>query len=84
MSPFSKPHYVSHTVGDHTSLLALIEQRFLPAGTHLTERDKVANPLLDMFDFDASPSLNATIPTAPLPTSSDPGCPFAGGGSGDL
>src|SRR6184192_1658302 len=29
VSPFSKPHYVSHTVADHTSLLALIEKRFL-------------------------------------------------------
>ena len=29
VSPFAKPHYVSHTVGDHTSLLALIEKRFM-------------------------------------------------------
>src|SRR5262249_24703 len=29
VSPFSKPHYVSHAIGDHTSLLALIERRFL-------------------------------------------------------
>ncbi len=29
VSPFSKPHYVSHTQGDHTSLLAFIEKRFL-------------------------------------------------------
>src|SRR5262249_7275929 len=28
VSPFSKPHYVSHTVSDHTSLLAFIEKRF--------------------------------------------------------
>jgi len=28
VSPFAKPHYVSHT-GDHTSTLALIEKRFL-------------------------------------------------------
>src|SRR5207245_736209 len=28
-SPFSKPHYVSHTIGDHTSMLAFIEKRFL-------------------------------------------------------
>jgi phospholipase C len=34
VSPFSKPHYVSHTTGDHTSLLAFIEKRFLSiAGT---------------------------------------------------
>jgi phospholipase C len=29
VSPFSKPQYVSHTQGDHTSLLAFIEKRFL-------------------------------------------------------
>jgi phospholipase C len=32
VSPFSKRHYVSHTVGDHTSLLAFIEKRFLSTG----------------------------------------------------
>ena len=32
VSPFSKPGYVSHTVGDHTSVLALIEKRFLSVG----------------------------------------------------
>src|SRR5215469_10426935 len=30
ISPFAKPHYVSHMVGDHTSMLAFIEQRFCP------------------------------------------------------
>lgn len=29
ISPFAKQHYVSHTVGDHTSMLAFIEKRFL-------------------------------------------------------
>jgi hypothetical protein len=29
ISAFSKPHYVSHTTGSHTSLLAFIESRFL-------------------------------------------------------
>jgi phospholipase C len=76
VSPFAKPQYVSHTVGDHTSLLALIEKRFLPAGTHLTARDQNANDLEDMFDFDNSPSLNSSVPTAPLPQPNDPGCPF--------
>lgn len=34
ISPFSKKHYVSHVVSDHTSLLALIEKRFMtPART---------------------------------------------------
>ncbi len=33
ISAFSKPHYVSHVVADHTSLLALIEKRFMTAAT---------------------------------------------------
>jgi len=70
VSPFAKPHYVSHTVGDHASLLALIEQRFLTVNgvtQHLTKRDQYANPLLDMFDFNHSPSLGTTIGTAAPP-----------------
>ncbi len=81
ISPFAKPHYVSHTVGSHTSFLALIEKRF--SLTSLTARDANANDLEDMFDFDNSPSLNATVTTAPLPQQppaqnpGDPGCPFS-------
>jgi phospholipase C len=69
ISPFSKPHYVSHTVGDHTSLLAFIEKRFLGAA-FLTRRDQNANTLEDLFDFDAAPSLNTAIPAA-LPPAQD-------------
>jgi phospholipase C len=75
VSPFSKRHYVSHTVGDHTSLLAFIEKRFMstPNNTdasthqHLTKRDQFANPLEDMFDFDAAPSLGITLTQAAPP-----------------
>jgi phospholipase C len=75
ISPFSKAGYVSHTIGDHTSILALIEKRFF-ANQHLTERDAQANTLEDMFDFNNSPSLNANVAQslAPPPNSSDPGC----------
>jgi phospholipase C len=49
ISPYSKPHYVSHDVYDHTSILRFIEMRFgLP---NLTKRDLAANPMLDFFDF---------------------------------
>ena len=75
ISPFAKPHYVSHTTTDHTSMLAFIEQRFL-SGAHLTLRDANANPGLDMFDFTNSPSLNATVPTAPAPVAGEHSCPF--------
>jgi phospholipase C len=74
ISPFSRPHYVSHTIGDHTSLLAIVEKRFLTTGgkngttAHLTLRDQYANPLEDMFDFDHSPSLNTPLTQALPPT----------------
>jgi len=32
ISAFAKPHYVSHVVSDHTSMLALIEKRFMTTG----------------------------------------------------
>lgn len=70
VSPFSKPGYVSHTTGDHTSLLALIERRFLTVNDqrlHLTLRDQLANPLEDLFDFNHSPSLNTMVGEAPPP-----------------
>jgi phospholipase C len=86
ISPFSKPHYVSHTVGDHTSILALIEEVFMTpevkkndgdgdrddennvkAHAFLTKRDQYANTLVDMFDFDRSPSLNTSVGTANPP-----------------
>ncbi|HEX7622512.1 MAG TPA: alkaline phosphatase family protein, partial [Anaeromyxobacteraceae bacterium] len=82
VSPFSKRQYVSHTVGDHTSLLALIEKRFLGAGKggvggtdeegdddrpHLTGRDRHASALEDLFDFDRSPSLTTPVGEAAPP-----------------
>jgi len=73
VSPFSKRHYVSHMNGDHTSILAFIEKRFLnPKGQpplHLTARDQSAHTLEDLFDFNLSPSLNTTVPQAQPPAS---------------
>jgi hypothetical protein len=66
-------------VGDHTSMLAFIEQRFLPDGSHLTLRDQNASRLQDMFDFNHSPSLNAVIGTAPAPVLGEHNCPFVAG-----
>ncbi len=80
VSPFAKPQYVSHTLADHTSLVALIEKRFFTpharGGHHpsLTKRDAAAKTLEDMFDFDHAPSANAAIPSAPPESPSDPGC----------
>jgi phospholipase C len=70
VSPFSKKSYVSHTVGDHTSLLAMIEKRFLASGgkvQHITKRDQYANDLEDLFDFTHSPSLKTAVGQAQPP-----------------
>jgi phospholipase C len=70
VSPFSKPSYVSHTAGDHTSLLAFIERRFLTINgvtQHLTRRDEHANLLEDMFDFERSPSRDMAVSRAEPP-----------------
>jgi phospholipase C len=49
LSPYSKPHFVSHTVYDHTSVLKTIERKWnLPA---MTYRDANANDLLDCLDL---------------------------------
>jgi phospholipase C len=66
ISPFAKPQYVSHVVTDHTSILRLIENRFL-GGASLDARDKNANDMEDMFNFTTSPSLNTTLTTAGPP-----------------
>ena len=64
VSPFARPHFVSHRVNDHTSILRFIETRFgLPA---LTRRDAAANPMLEFFDFSrrsfaAPPGLPAAV-----------------------
>jgi phospholipase C len=76
ISAFAKPHYVSHLVSDHTSVLALIEKRFMTGSAgaadgprpHLTRRDLDADALEDMFDFEHSPSLNTTVGMALPPT----------------
>jgi phospholipase C len=67
VSPFSRPHYVSHTTGDHTSLLALIEKRFFSDHAHLTARDANAGTLEDLFDFDNAPSLATEVSPALAP-----------------
>ena len=74
ISPFAKPHYVSHAVADHTSLLAFIEKRFLSDSAssggsplHLTLRDQDADTLEDLFDFDNAPSMDTSVNQAQPP-----------------
>src|SRR5262249_60068404 len=49
VSPWSRPHYVSHVVHDHTSILRTIELRF--GLSALTGRDAAAQPMTDFFNF---------------------------------
>jgi phospholipase C len=49
ISPWSRPNYVSHNVFDHTSICALVEEKWNLAA--LTRRDANAHNMLDMLDF---------------------------------
>ncbi len=71
VSPYAKRSFVSHKVYDHTSILRFIETKYgLPA---LTNRDANADPMLDMFDFNAN---GGRGPWASPPGLADP--PFNG------
>ena len=60
ISPFTKKHYVSHTVTDYTAILRLIEERFnLP---NLTNRDKAQMNMGEFFDFDHVPWAVPPVP----------------------
>lgn len=66
VSPWAKPHYVSHTWRDLTSILRLIEVRFnVPS---LTARDAAADDMMEFFDF-SSPAWQTppSLPTQPQP-----------------
>ena len=65
ISPWVKPHYVSHVPRDTTSILKFIERRFgLPA---LTARDAWADDMTEFFDF-SHPSLLTPPPLPEQPT----------------
>src|SRR4029079_406693 len=49
VSPWSKPHYVSHTPMDLTAILKLIEVRFHVSS--LTARDANSADMTEFFDF---------------------------------
>lgn len=76
ISPYGKKNYVSHTVYDHTSMLAFMERKWnLPA---LTYRDANANSMEDMIDLDAMQRGQLTFPSwkdlrIPLPLLQVPG-----------
>jgi phospholipase C len=65
ISPWVRPHYVSHTWRDLTSILRLIEVRFnVPS---LTARDAAADDMIDFFDF-TTPHLLTPPPLPVQPT----------------
>jgi hypothetical protein len=69
VSPYARPHYVSHVVQDHTAITRFIEVVFgLPA---LTARDANSDALLDMFDFGGAP---AGLPAPQAPPAGSGGC----------
>jgi phospholipase C len=76
ISPYARPHFVSHVVNDHTSILRFIEKRFgLPA---LTKRDAAANPMLEFFDFSrAAFATPPTLPPAPIDPAQAAKCALA-------
>ncbi len=66
VSPFTKQHYVSHTVADYTAILKFIETRFnLPS---LTKRDAAQMDMTEFFDFNNPPWM--TPPTPPVQNTS--------------
>src|SRR5947209_8088452 len=63
VGPYAKPGHVSHTVYDHTSILAFLERKWnLPA---LTFRDANANDLTDFLDLSALAAGTPTFPELP-------------------
>jgi len=61
VSPFAKPHYISHTPMDYTAVLKFVEKRFnLPS---LNARDAAQADMEEFFDF-SSPNLNPPSPAS--------------------
>ena len=68
VSPFTKKHYVSHTVTDSTAVLKMIEARFgLP---NLNKRDAAGMDMSEFFDFQGKPW--AMPPTPPAQPTNGP------------
>jgi phospholipase C len=78
VSPYSVPHFVSHVVNDHTSILAFIELRFGLAP--LTARDAAANPMLEFFNWSTPAFVSPpTLKRAPIDPAHAAQCQAGGG-----
>ncbi len=71
VSPWVKPHLVSHINRDHTSILKFIETRFNLKP--LTARDSAADDMMEFFDFSSPP--NTALPQLPDQPTNEP-CDF--------
>jgi phospholipase C len=69
ISPYAKRGYISHQVYEFSSFLKFVEQRF--ALTPLTQRDLVANDMLDSFDFSQEPLPPLILQRRQCPAGSD-------------
>jgi phospholipase C len=76
ISPHARAGYVSPHVTDHTSILRLLEARYLmPA---LTARDANAWPMTDMFDFTTTnPARSSDLAAAPIDAAQSTACQMA-------
>jgi phospholipase C len=54
LSPYAKQGYVSHELGEFSSVLRFIEDNWY-LDRYLTHRDRDATPLLSAFDFTQAP-----------------------------
>jgi phospholipase C len=60
ISPYTRPHYVSHTVMDLTAILRFIEGRF--GLTPLTKRDAAQKSMNEFFNFNSAAWLKPPTP----------------------
>jgi phospholipase C len=65
VSPFARPHHVSHVVQDHTSILRFIERKWNIGA--LTFRDANAHDMTDYFNFKHRPAFLHPPPLAHAP-----------------
>jgi phospholipase C len=65
ISPYAKHGYISHTQYEFASLLKFVESRYGLAP--LTARDRVANAMLDSFDFTQTPQPPRVLETRTCP-----------------
>jgi phospholipase C len=78
VSPWSRPNHVSHTVYDHTSILAMVERKWnLPALTH---RDAAAADLTDFLNLDQPAFAQPPALAQPLAGPDQLACEKAGPG----